>query len=180
MGRPKALLDWHGRTFMETIVRVLQEAGLDRVMVVLGHDADLIREPAIAAGAEVVINADYRLGQFSSLRAGVAALPPDCDAAVVCLVDQPQLSSDLVGALLAAWGESDAPIVRPVSGGRGGHPLLFAGPALAEIRRLGPERTAFDIVQQFAHLRRDVNVSDDSILVNFDTPDDLARHREKN
>lgn len=179
MGRAKALLDWHGRTFVETITAVLREAGCDPVVVVLGHHAESIRPTAEIGGTVVIVNHDYPLGQFSSLKAGVAALPTVVAAAVVTLVDQPHLSPEVVRALVAEWRDSGAPVVRPVWKGRGGHPILLAGPALEAIHRLGPESTTFDVVRQFVARRRDVSAPDDSILLDFDTPDDLARHREK-
>lgn len=178
MGRAKALLDWRGRTFVETITAVLRESGCDPVVVVLGHHAESIRPAAEAGGAMAAVNPEYPLGQFSSLKVGVAALPVDVAAAVVALVDQPHVAPEVVRALLAGWRESGAPIVRPVWNGRGGHPILLAGPALDEVRRLGPESTTYDVVQQFVTRRHDVSAPDDSILLDFDTPDDLARHRE--
>jgi len=74
MGRDKALLDYRGRTFLETIVAKLHETGVSRVAVVLGHHADEIRRQVSLPGVEVVTNCDYLRGQTSSLQAGLAAL----------------------------------------------------------------------------------------------------------
>ena len=74
MGRDKALLPYRGRTFLETIVAKLREAGLPRVAVVLGHHADEIRRAVNLQGVEVVTNRDYLRGQTTSLQAGLAAL----------------------------------------------------------------------------------------------------------
>ena len=74
MGRDKALLPYRGRTFLETIVAKLREAGLSRVVVVLGHHADEIRRAVNLPGMEVVTNYDYLRGQTSSLQVGLTAL----------------------------------------------------------------------------------------------------------
>ncbi|HXJ93265.1 MAG TPA: nucleotidyltransferase family protein [Terriglobia bacterium] len=74
MGRDKALLPYRGRTFLETIVAKLREAGLSRVAVVLGHHADEIWRAVDLQGVEVVTNCDYLRGQTSSLQVGLAAL----------------------------------------------------------------------------------------------------------
>jgi len=74
MGRDKALLDYRGRTFLETIIAKLREAGLSRMMVVLGHHAEDIRRVVNLSGVEVVTNHDYLRGQTSSLQVGLMAL----------------------------------------------------------------------------------------------------------
>jgi molybdenum cofactor cytidylyltransferase len=74
MGRDKALLAYRGRSFLETIVGKLREAEISRVVVVLGHHAEEIRQSVNLSGVEVVTNYDYLRGQTSSLQAGLAAL----------------------------------------------------------------------------------------------------------
>jgi len=78
MGRDKALLPYHGRTFLEMVVAKLREAGISRVGVVLGHHAGEIRRAVSLPGVEVVTNCDYLRGQTSSLQAGLAALERLC------------------------------------------------------------------------------------------------------
>src|SRR5512146_1464553 len=74
MGRDKALLEYRGRTFLENIIHALREAGIARVVVVLGYHAEEIRQNTDLQNSEVVINQDYRSGQTSSLQAGLRAL----------------------------------------------------------------------------------------------------------
>lgn len=74
MGRDKALLPYRGRTFLETIVNTLREAGIERIAVVLGHHAEEIQRAVSLEGVEVVVNPDYKLGQTSSLQCGLRAL----------------------------------------------------------------------------------------------------------
>ncbi len=74
MGRDKALLPYRGRTFLETIVGKLRDAGISRILVVLGHHADKIRQSVNLEDVEMVTNCDYLRGQTSSLQAGLAAL----------------------------------------------------------------------------------------------------------
>jgi CTP:molybdopterin cytidylyltransferase MocA len=177
MGRAKALLPWNGRTFLESVVTALQAGGADPILVVLGHDAETIRAGARTGPAGIVLNDDYRRGQFSSLQAGVATLPPGCAAALVALVDQPHASPELVRMLIEAFVASGAPIVRPAWRGRGGHPLLLSAETFAEIVHRPAEATTFDIVQKFRDRMIEVPAPDDSILVDFDTPEELAAHR---
>ncbi|HEV2147313.1 MAG TPA: NTP transferase domain-containing protein, partial [Longimicrobiaceae bacterium] len=93
MGEPKPLLVFRGATFLERVVRALREGGCERVVVVAGPEADpvarQIADAARAAGAEVATNPVPDAEQVDSLRAGLAALPPQAEAAVVAPADVP-------------------------------------------------------------------------------------------
>src|SRR5262245_36469590 len=98
MGRPKATLPIGDReTFLSRIVRTLLEAGVDDVVVVLGHDADAVAAAFAASGlrARLAVNADYDRGQLSSLQTGLAVVDrPGVIAALVTLVDVPLVSAE--------------------------------------------------------------------------------------
>src|SRR5690349_24692956 len=93
MGRAKALLPVDDRdTFLSRIVRTFLDAGVDDVVVVLGHDASAIAGALDATGlrARFVVNPDYDRGQLSSLQAGLALVDrPGVLATLVTLVDVP-------------------------------------------------------------------------------------------
>ena len=99
MGSPKALLPYRGRTFIANICDAFLTGGVAELVVVLGaHEhAEPIRAALPAHPAlRVVTNARYRLGQLSSLMAGIQALSPDSEAAVVNLVDHPLVRSETI------------------------------------------------------------------------------------
>ncbi|HEY8596893.1 MAG TPA: NTP transferase domain-containing protein, partial [Thermomicrobiales bacterium] len=89
LGRPKQLLTLGDRPVLAHTVANASAAALDGLIVVLGHEAVAIQAQIDFGAARVVINDDYRAGQSTSLRAGLAALPPDADAALFILGDQP-------------------------------------------------------------------------------------------
>src|SRR6202008_4925097 len=120
-------------------------AGVDDVVIVVGHDAETIVRSFSESGlpARVVINPDYDRGQLSSLVAGLAVIDrPGVVAALVTLVDVPLVSSATVRAVVARYRETHAPIVRPTSGDRHGHPLLIDRSLFAELRAADPESGA--------------------------------------
>jgi len=132
MGQPKALLPWRGGTLLEYQVAELRAAGVDDVVVVLGHDAEALRTH-VPPEARVVVNEAYREGRASSLRAGAAALPDPAGPVVVLGVDQPR-PREVVRRLLAAHARSGAPVVVPVADGQRGHPTVVSGALLPELR----------------------------------------------
>jgi nicotine blue oxidoreductase len=134
-GRPKALLPHRGRPLVEHAVGVLRAAGCTRVHVVLGAQADVVRQRAELQGCVLVDNPEWEEGMGSSLRAGLASLAgTGARAALVSLVDQPGIGREAVARVLAAY-ESPWSLVSAAYEGERGHPVLFGAehwPGIAE------------------------------------------------
>src|SRR3989442_929505 len=117
IGTDKALLTYHGRTFVESILATLREAGVTRLAVVLGHHAEEIQRAVDFTGVDVIVNHRYRQGQTSSLQAGLKALDRSADtsaeAELLCLVDHPAVPVEVVRALIAAFRATRSPVVIP-------------------------------------------------------------------
>ncbi len=129
MGRAKATLPIDDDdTFLTRIVRTFLAAGVDDVVVVVGHDAEPIAASFAASGlpARFVVNPNYDRGQLSSLLAGLGVVDrPGVAAVLVTLVDVPLVSEATVRAVVERYRRTRAPVVRPTSGTRHGHPLLI-------------------------------------------------------
>jgi molybdenum cofactor cytidylyltransferase len=179
MGRPKATLPIDDRdTFLSRIVRTLVEAGVDDVVIVLGHEATAIAEAFAASGlpARLTVNRDYDRGQLSSLQVGLALVDrPGVSAVLVTLVDVPLVSADTVRRVLARYRETHAPVVRPIDGARHGHPLLIDRCLFAPLRAADPSLGAKPIVRAHASPAGDVPVADEGAFCDIDTPDEYRR-----
>ncbi|MCD9873350.1 nucleotidyltransferase family protein [Streptomyces guryensis] len=124
-GRPKALLQHHGRPLVEHAVGVLRAAGCTRVHVVLGARADAVRERAELEGCVLVENPQWQQGMGTSLRAGLDSLAgTGARAALVSLVDQPGIGPEAAGRVLAAHRDETSLVSAAYDGVRG-HPVLF-------------------------------------------------------
>src|SRR4051812_36546149 len=100
MGRPKALLPLGpDDTFVSRIVRTFLDAGVDDVVVVVGHEGQAVAA-ALAdtrVRARVVLNEAYETGQFSSVSRGLTAIDrPGVAALLLTLVDVPLVTADTV------------------------------------------------------------------------------------
>lgn len=176
MGRDKALLTYRGRTFLETIVSTLREAGIERIAVVLGHNAEQIQKGINLGGAELVINREYRRGQTSSLQAGLRALDcPDLEAIVLCLVDHPAVSSQTARTLIETFRNSKAPVVIPTFEGKRGHPVVLSRALFNELKGLKPEEGANTIVRKYREATQFVEVPDEGILLDVDSPESYRK-----
>jgi CTP:molybdopterin cytidylyltransferase MocA len=125
MGRPKALVvDDDGTSWLARGVETLRAGGCDEVVVVLGAAADEARE-LVPDDVAVVVAADWAEGMSASLRAGLDHLEStDADAALVSLVDLPDVSAAVVRRVLAA-GADPAALVRTTYDGRPWHPVVL-------------------------------------------------------
>lgn len=169
MGSDKALLPYRGRTFLETIVANLREAGLDRIAVVFGHHAEEIRRASKLENVEVVINRNYARGQTSSLQTGLKALETaELEAIVLCLVDHPAFQPATARQLVAAYLQSHAPVVIPTFQERRGHPVLIGRALFEELLALGTDEGANLVIRKHRDATHLVDVDDPGILVDVD------------
>lgn len=178
-GQPKALLRvTDGRTFVGAIVDTFRHAGIDDVVVVLGHEADAVIEQMERddVRARVVVNRHYRSGQYSSVLAGLDAIDrPGVAAMLMTLVDVPLVSASTVRAVVERFRRLSPPIVRPVRGEEHGHPVLIARGLFAALRAADPAQGAKPMVRAHVSFDGDVEVDDDQAFRDVDTPDAYAR-----
>ena len=179
IGRTKASLPLEGGgTFLSRIVRTFQLAGVDDVVVVVGHDAQNVVDVFPRAGviARFVENEGYESGQLSSLVKGLNAVDrPGVVAALITLVDVPLVTPATIRAVVNRYRQTRAPVVRPVRGREHGHPVLIDRALFDEIRRASPEEGAKVVVRAHASTAGDVQVDDDGAFIDIDTIADYER-----
>lgn len=135
------------------------EAGLDEVIVVLGHEADEVAATLrLPGGARTVVNPRYAEGQSTSLRAGLRALSPEVRAVVVLLGDQPRVSPEAIRAVITAAEGGGGPVVQAAYDGRPGHPVLFDRGVWADIEEVEGDVGARDLLARAPELVRTVEV----------------------
>jgi molybdenum cofactor cytidylyltransferase len=134
-GRPKCLLELAGVPLIRRMLIALAGAGIDEVVVVLGHHADLIEPVVTPFAVSLVRNPDPDAGQVSSQRIGLAALSGKPDAVLVALADQPLLDAQDLTALIGAYEKRPAgtAVVFPLVGGEPGNPVIFGAEVRAQI-----------------------------------------------
>ncbi|HXG50874.1 MAG TPA: nucleotidyltransferase family protein [candidate division Zixibacteria bacterium] len=184
MGSPKALLPVGGERFIDRIVRALAASKAGRIVVVLGHRAEEIRQQIRDLPVTIVINEDYRLGQLSSLQAAVRELQkfPEAagiDAVLVHLVDHPCLSAALVDRMIDAFYRSGKLIVVPCYRGRRGHPVIFARALFDELLRAPLAVGAKAVVQAHPKETLEIETDEEGVAIDVDTPQEYQELVEK-
>ena len=166
MGSLKALLPWQGSTLLAYQIASLRQAGVEPVVVVLGHQAGRLK-PEVEGKEGVIwrVNPDYRQGKTTSIKAGLNVLDPGRPSAILILnVDQPR-SAETIGSLLLQHRQGGRSITIPRYRGKGGHPLVLDSALLEELKSIDEESLGVRAV-----VRRH---QDATLLVEMDTPEVL-------
>ncbi len=173
MGRPKALLRLADKPLLAHVLDSLRASGLTEIVVVLGADADRIREEVPLEGARVVLNPDYAEGMSSSIRAGVRAASPMAEAFLIVLGDQPLLSATTIDALVARRRDTHPRALVPTFRGMRGNPVMLDRSLLPEIEAVRGDVGCRGVLADHADEVVEVAVDDPGILLDVDTPRDL-------
>ena len=178
MGRPKALLPVDGQTFIERIVGALARTRVGKIIVILGHDAETLKRRLEHLAVAILVNADYKSGQLSSLQTAVRRLQSDreCDGMLVHLVDHPYISSTLVDVMIERFYESNKLIVVPRCQGKRGHPVIFSRALFAELLNAPLDQGAKAVVNAHRDETLEVETDDAGIAVDIDTPELYRQH----
>jgi molybdenum cofactor cytidylyltransferase len=174
LGRSKQLLPLGGLPLLAHVLRNAAAANLDEVVLVLGHNATTIAGAVGDWGQRIVVNPDYAAGQSTSLRAGLAALDPRSEAAIVLLGDQPQVTRPIIDAITDTYRATGGPIVLPTYGGDRGNPVLFARLLFPELARLTGDEGARSLLATHAAEVVPIPVSDSPPPRDVDTEEDYA------
>ncbi len=180
MGAPKALLpNRDGKTFVEHLIEVTRHPRVGFTRIVIGAHADEISQKLRDWSSATVVNSKWQQGQLSSIQAGVRSLPAgETGGMILCPVDHPLITADLVARLIAAFDASGKQIALPKYRGRRGHPLIFRSSLYDELLVASPEIGARQVV--WAHsadiLEMETNV--EGVVLNLNDPETLKRALE--
>ncbi len=176
MGTSKLLLPFRSSTILECTVDSALASRLQRVIVVLGHDAGTIEPLMKGRNVKLAINHLYEQGQSTTLKAGLKLLDNDTDAALFLLGDQPMVTAETINLILDAYKASpSSPIVLPVFDGLRGNPVLFSRQTFSRIENITGDHGARTLFDEYAEKILEVPVDDPSIHFDIDTVDDYNR-----
>jgi molybdenum cofactor cytidylyltransferase len=184
MGGPNKLLqDVGGEAMVARSLQSLRKAQVDDIVVVLGHNGALVREAVLKGGADKRIrfaeNPNYAEGLSTSLQAGLAVLPENADAVLVCLADMPAVTPQQIDRLIAAFNPIEQrAICVPTFQGKRGNPILWARRFVPEMRKLAGDVGARHLIGENAETVCEVEMGDAAVLTDLDTPEALRAYLE--
>ncbi len=144
------------------------------VSVVVGHQADAVRQALGARPVSFVQSPDFASGMAASLRAGVAAVQESASAALICLGDMPLVGPGLLDRLIDAYDPDEGRlIIVPTCRGKRGNPILWDRRFFADMNRLTGDAGARSLLGTHAEAVAEVNIEDEAILLDYDRPGGL-------
>jgi molybdenum cofactor cytidylyltransferase len=179
MGGPNKLLaELDGKKLVRIATEQALASKASDVVVVTGHQAELVEQALAGLKVRFVRNPDFAGGLASSVKAGIAAVPPTADGAVICLGDMPLIDANLIDRLI----ESFAPdrgnlIVVPVADGRRGNPVLWSRRFFNELMTLDGDIGARHLIAKHGEAVAEVPVEGESAFLDIDTPQALEAAR---
>ncbi|HLH93595.1 MAG TPA: molybdopterin-binding/glycosyltransferase family 2 protein [Xanthobacteraceae bacterium] len=161
------------------LVRIVAEQALASrarpVIVVTGHQRDAVEATLVGLPVQFTHNPDFAQGLGTSVRAGIAAVPPAADGAVICLGDMPQVDAALIDRLIAAFApDRGALAVVPTIEGRRGNPVLWSRRFFPELMAIEGDVGARNLIGRYGEAVIEVPVADKGALTDIDTQEALA------
>lgn len=176
LGRPKALLEYHGETFVHRAARTAIEAGLFPVVIITGEFDRQIREAVKDLPVDVIHNSDFATGQASSIRTGLENLPRSAGGAIFVLVDQPLVTPEVIHQLKLVHAGTLAPVIAPEIDGKRGNPVLFDRATFKDLSKISGDEGGRQIFSKYSP--RLIPWYDGKIGLDVDTPGDYKRLEE--
>ncbi len=176
LGRPKQLLDWHGMPLVRHSTNTMIAAGIDRVGVVIGHQAAHVRLALAGLPVELTMNPDFADGQGSSVSCAARwALAQDADALVIGLCDQPLLQPAHVQAIVTAWSETQPMVLVPRVIQQPTNPVVWSRSLLPELQRLTGEQGGRLLFQRGVATPTWHDLQTPELLEDIDSEEDYQR-----
>jgi len=175
MGQNKLFMELDGETLVRRVVGHVSKAGVNPLVVVLGHDAARVQGALEGIPYMPVFNREYETGVNSSLRAGVHAVSQtSADAAVVVLADMPFVTTAMIVTLVAKYRQSAAPLVISNYDGVNAPPMLYDRSLFPELAASEGEGCGKHVVKRHRHEAESASWPSEA-LTDLDAPEDYDR-----
>ena len=174
----KLLMGIGGKSMIARVVAQVEATGITSCIVVTGHEADAVQTALKGAAVTFAHNPDHASGLSSSLRAGLKALPPDIDGALICLGDMPDVRTPHLRKLVSSFDPDEGrAICVPTHGGKRGNPVLFGAQFFEEMMAVSGDTGAKHLIGEHGDLVCEVAMEDAGVLLDLDTPQAMAEYQ---
>ncbi|MDA1356859.1 MAG: molybdopterin-binding/glycosyltransferase family 2 protein [Proteobacteria bacterium] len=171
----KLLVEVDGLAMVARAADAALQSGADPVIVVTGHQHEKVEAALAGRAVQILHNPDYAEGMSTSVRAGLAALPADTGAAVICLGDMPHVDSGLISRLIAGFDPAHGQgICVPTYKGKRGNPVLWSSRYFGQMQRLAGDVGARHLIGEHSDDVQEIECGDASVTFDVDTPEALA------
>lgn len=173
-GRNKLLTKIEGKPMIRRVVEAALKSKVDEVVVVLGWEAEKIREAMADLPCRLVVNKDYEKGQSSSVKTGLGEVGEATRAMLVLPGDVAMIDSRSINLVVDEYDQGKYPIVVAAHDGKLGHPILLDRQFFKEIEQIDEQTFGLkSVVKKHEGETRLVETGSPNVLRDVDTPEDL-------
>ena len=172
-GRVKQLSPWGGKTLVEAVIHTACQAGLSPIIVVGGNHFKELHNVIQHEAVKIVLNEKWESGLSFSIQAGLNALKAETEGAIFLMADQPQISVNLLKALVDQSYSDAKPIIGPIIDGKRSSPMYFERSTFSELMRLEGDQGGRELIGQFPVTL--IDWFDQKMAVDIDLPEDFQK-----
>jgi molybdenum cofactor cytidylyltransferase len=175
-GRNKLLAKVGGKVMIRKVVETALDSKVDEVIVVLGWEADKVREVLSDVPCRLIVNKNYERGQSSSVKIGLGEVGEATRGVLFLPGDMAMIDTRSINTVLEAFNRCDDPVIIASHNGKQGHPILFARQLFREIEEIDEQTFGLkSVIRRHEGELRLVEVGSENVLRDFDTLEDLKR-----
>jgi len=177
MRENKLLLNVNGETLIERVVRTARTSIVDEVIVVLGYEAQKLKERLAGLDCKLTINENYEKGQSESVKAGLAAVSSHADALMALPADVALIDSQSINKVVEEYRRSKSRIVIASHHGESGHPILIDRALFTEVSGINEE--TFGLKAVINRHRAEINYVEagtENVLIDIDTEEEFSKY----
>lgn len=174
----KLTRDFGGTSMLQLAIDATRVDGIHEVLLIVGpgestDPAQHRDDPRLRR----IVNPTARDGLSSSVRCGIDAVSKTSAAAIILLADMPFVTAAHVQRLIDAFHEGGSKhIIVPKAQGRRGNPILWPQWSFKGFAGLRGDVGARSLLQQYPDDVRFLDMPDDGVLVDIDTPESWLQH----
>jgi molybdenum cofactor cytidylyltransferase len=175
MGSPKALVPFRGISFVQHLVNATNHSRIGVQRIVLGAEAEQIRPLLGVDPAMIVVNPEWENGQLSSIQEGIRSLPDGTEGVIICPVDHPLVSANLISQLIRHFDAGGKLVVLPAFRGKRGHPVIFRAGLYGELLSAPADVGARHVVWAHTQEIEEVPTEEEGVVLNLNDPETLKK-----
>ena len=177
----KLLVPINGKPMIALTVETIIASKASSVAAVTGFEHQKIQEAIKNSNIEFIHNKNFQNGISSSVVTAIKSAPEDCSAILIGLGDMPKITVSHINKLIDAYNPLEGrAICVPTWKGKRGNPVLWARRFFPEMLQLKGDFGAKELMGKYAELVVEVEMNDNGIIIDIDTPEALEAFRNKN
>tara|TARA_B100000579_G_C22685188_1_gene782265 strand:+ start:201 stop:809 length:609 start_codon:yes stop_codon:yes gene_type:complete len=180
--RNKLFLPVGGEALLVKLVKSVCDSDVGQVLVVIGYEAEQIRQKLKGFPLSFVYNPSYSKGMTTSIKSGIKEVSQKCDGLLICLADMPFINTSVINKLIHAYCQNRIKekrlIVVPVFQGQRGNPVLFSSEFRNDILEHTKETGCKGVIMNNSDSVMEIEMGNDNILIDVDTEEDYKRAKD--